>query len=437
MASKQERIHNGVSVPILLVILLSAFPPWGTLARADDWPQFRGPTRDGVWHETGLLESFPPEGLNILWRTPVGPGWSSPVVSQSRVFLTDMRLQQPAASERVLCFEESTGKSLWTHEHEVTLPDWAFVPGQGGAPSATPVADGANLYTMGPSGYLLCLDVERGTVVWDRDLATEFQINQLSCRPSPLIDGERLIVFTGASPGASLLALDKTTGKEIWRALDDPISNSSPVIVNAAGVRQLIVWTGASVASLNPATGAVYWREAMVTSNNDDIATPVVEGNLLLVSGLMMELDSVQPLARVRWPEIEPAGKRILSNTSTALLQGGYVYAAKSDGELVCLEAQTGKALWATETVTGRKGGASIHITPADGRVFLFTDEGELILARLSPEGYTEISRVPLLAPTTPFAGRKYAWTPPAYARGHVFARNDEELVCASLASIQ
>src|SRR5258708_23096811 len=141
----------------------------------------------------------------------------------------------------------------------------------------------------------------------------------MSCRPSPLIDGSLLIVFTGAKPGASVLALDKETGKEIWKALDDPVSNSSPIIITAAGKRQLIVWSDSSLTSLAPSNGHTYWRELMVTSNNDSVATPLFRGNRVLVSGLMLDVGGDSP--RFLWPENRVPSKRILSNTSTAVLE--------------------------------------------------------------------------------------------------------------------
>ena len=135
------------------------------------------------------------------------------------------------------------------------------------------------------------------------------------------------------------------------------------------------------------------------------------------------------------WPETMAVSRRILSNTSTALLEGDYVYSARSNGELVCLEAGTGKQVWGTTNVTELKTGASIHLTPNGDATFLFTDQGNLILARLAPGGYREISRSRLIEPTSILGARKFAWTPPAYANRQVFARNDEELVCASLAA--
>ncbi len=403
--------------------------------RAGDWPQFRGPNRDSVWNETGILKTFPAEGLKIRWRVPVGPGWSSPVVVRGRGFLTDARYEKPKALEGLQCFEEASGQRLWTHAYEVTYPDWAFIPEHGGGPAATPIVEAGKVYVLGRSGQTYCYDARNGKVIWEKLLGKEYEIRELICRASPLIEGNLLILFTGAKPGACVIALDKRTGKEVWKALDESVSNSSPLVIVAGGKRQLIVWTGESVTSLNPATGELYWREAMVTSNNDAIPTPVVQQNRLLIGGLMLELDAHQPAATVLWPESRVVSKRILSNTSTAILQGDYVFSARSSGELVCVEAGTGRQVWQATNVTDLVNGASIHLTPNGDAVFLFTNQGNLILAQLMPQGYREISRAHLLEPTSAFGSRKLAWTPPAYANRHVFARNDEELVCASLAA--
>jgi outer membrane protein assembly factor BamB len=401
------------------------------VAGAEDWPQFRGPNRDNVWNETGILKTFPAQGLKIRWRTPVGPGWSSPVVARGRVYLTDMRLEKPRAWERIRCFKESTGKPLWSYASEVVYPEWAFIPEHGGGPAATPIVEKGRIYSLGRSGKVDCLDARNGKVIWEKQL--KYEIGELSCRASPLIEGNLLILFTGAKPGACVIALDKKTGKEVWKSLDETVSNSSPLVIVAGGKRQLIVWTDNAVNSLNPTTGEIYWREPMLTSSNDSIPTPVVQKNRLLISGLMFELNARQPAATVLWPESR--ARRILSNTSTAMLRGDYVYSAKSNGELVCLDASTGQQIWGTTNVTELKNGASIHLTPNGDAVFLFTDQGDLILAQLTPQCYREISRAHLLEPTSILGARKFAWTPPSYANGHVFARNDEELVCASLAA--
>jgi outer membrane protein assembly factor BamB len=408
---------------------------------AADWPQFRGPDRDGTWSETGILKSIPPDGLNIRWRQPVGGGWASPVVADGRVFIFDVALLKPSARERLHCFEERTGKVLWVYEYDEAYGEWAYVPERGAGPTATPIVEGDRIYTVGASGFTHCLDVKTGRLIWEKKIAREYQIAEMSCRPSPLIDGNLLILFTGAKPGASLLALDKHTGATIWKALDELISNSSPIIITTGGKtngpakKQLIVWSNTSLASLDPVTGKVFWREPMSTSGNDSAATPVFQGTRLLVSGLMADLSGDEP--HFLWPEIRTPSKRVLSNTSTPLLLGDHIYTARGYGELVCLEAGTGAQVWSTNTITASKNGAAIHITPQGGGFFLFTDEGNLIRADLSPSGYRELGRAHLIDPTWPFNQTKYVYAPPAFANRHIFARNEAEVVCASLEAPQ
>ena len=149
----------------------------------------------------------------------------------------------------------------------------------------------------------------------------------------------------------------------------------------------------------------------------------------------MMQLDPNKPAATVLWPESRASSRRILSNTSTALLHGDHLFSAKSSGEFVCLEAATGKQVWETTKVTDVENGASVHVTANGDSALLFTNKGELIRARLSPRGYEEISRAAVLTPTFPFGARKVAWPAPAYANRHIFARSGKELVCASLAA--
>jgi outer membrane protein assembly factor BamB len=142
--------------------------------QAEDWPQWRGPNRDGVWKETGIMESFPAGGLKVAWRAPVGRGWSSPVVAQGRVYVTDVKLTGPTAKERVLCFDEANGKPLWIHQYAVDYPEWAFSP-DGGGPRATPIIRDGRLFTLGALGHLCCLDAVKGEVVWEKNLAKAYQ----------------------------------------------------------------------------------------------------------------------------------------------------------------------------------------------------------------------------------------------------------------------
>lgn len=418
----------GIGLTAAATLLLALAP-----ARADDWPQWRGPNRDGVWKETGLMESFPAAGLKIAWRVPVGRGWSSPVVAGGRVYVSDVQAARPIATERVLCFDETTGRLLWSHAYRVDYPDWAFEPNAGG-PRSTAIVQAGRLFTLGALGHLFCFDAARGAIVWEKHLAKEYGVKEFTgITASPLIEEGLLILYLCGQPAACVVAFDKNSGREIWRALDDSFTYSSPIVITAGGKRQFIVWTQQAVTSLDPSTGRTWWRERLSTPGDMAVSTPVHSEDRLLIGGLMMRLDSNRPAAAILWPEARAPTRRVLSNTSTALMRGAYVYSARTSGELVCLEAGTGKELWQTNTVTEQQNGSSIHLTPCGDAVFLFTDRGELIRARLTPEGYREISRARLLEPTSPFGSRKCAWSPPAYANGHVFARNDQELVCATL----
>jgi outer membrane protein assembly factor BamB len=401
--------------------------------RADDWPQWRGPERDGVCREVGLLHTFPAGGLKVRWRVPVGWGFSSPVIAQGRVYLADSELMKPAAKERLRCFEETTGKPLWTHRYDVAYEDWAFDATQEVGPVATPIVRGGKIYTLGRLGHLFCLDAAKGNVLWQKNLETDYRGVFAPGTPSPLIEDDLLILFIGGKPGAGLVALHKDTGKEAWKALDESLTFSSPICITAGGKRQLIVWTQESVTSLNPATGTTWWRQRLLTGKDYAVSTPVVHQDRLLIGGLMLQLDADRPAARVLWPDSKVPARRIFSHTSTALCLGDHVYSAKSSGELICVEAANGEEIWQSTKVTDLTNGASIHLTRNGESVLLYTDKGELIRARLTPKGYDEISRARVLEPTMPFAGRKVAWSPPAYANGHIFARSGKELVCAAL----
>jgi len=401
--------------------------------RADDWPQWRGPERDGAWRETGLLQAFPAEGLKVRWRAPVGWGFSSPVVAQSRVYLADSELTKPKAKERLHCWDETTGKVLWTHVYDVAYEDWAFDPAQEIGPVATPIVRAGKVYTLGRLGHLFCLDAQKGTVLWQKNLQQDYQVEFAPGTPSPLIDGDLLILFIGGKPGACVVALHKDTGKEVWKALDESLTFSSPIVVASGGKKQLIVWTQESVTSLDPATGKTWWRQRLLTSKEYVVSTPVFHKDRLLVGGLMFQLDPSKPEAKILWPDSKVPARRIFSHTSTALLHYDHVFSARSSGELICLDATTGKEIWSTAKVTDLKNGASIHLTLNGDSVLLYTDRGDLIRAQLTANGYKEISRAHVLEPTMPFAGRKVAWSPPAYANGHIFARSGKELVCASL----
>ncbi len=401
---------------------------------ADDWPQFRGTNRDAVWNETGIMQTFPKEGLKTTWKTGVGSGLSSPVIAEGRVYLIGSELQQPKARECLRCLDEKTGKELWLHAYDVTYPDWAFDPKQNSGPNATPIVKDGRIYTLGQMGDLFCLDAAKGGVLWRRNLMKDFGTKEFTgTTPSPLIEGGLLILPIGAGSGATVVAFDLNTGREAWRALDDPWTYASPLVISAGGQRQLIIWTPKAVTSLDPASGKTWWREEVDTTNYYGSSTPMHRGDRLLISGLMFQLDAAKPAATVLWPESRSPTKVVLSACSISLLQDGCVFSGKTNGHLVCLDANDGKVLWDTDQVTGKGQGGTIHLTPHGNSTLIFTDQGNLIRARLTREGYQELSRVHVADPVQLFAGHKLIWPPPAYANGRIFIHNGTDLVCASL----
>ena len=364
----------------------------------------------------------------------MGWGFSSPVVDQGRVYLADSEVVKPKAKERLHCLDERTGKPLWTHDYDVAYEDWAFDPAQETGPVATPIVRSGKIYTVGRLGHVLCLDARTGDVLWQKNLEKDYGVKFAPGTPSPLIDGELLILFVGGKPEACIVALNKDTGKEVWKALDESLTFSSPIVIASGGKKQLIVWTQESVTSLDPANGDTWWQQRLLTSSDYAVSTPVFHKDRLLIGGMMFQLHSDKPDATVLWPASKAPARRIYSHTSTALFRGDHLYSAKSTGELVCVDASTGKQVWESTKVTDMKSGASIFLTPNRDSVLLYTSQGELIRAQLTPQGYKEISRVAVLAPTFPFAGRNVAWSAPACANRCIFARNGKELVCASLA---
>ena len=425
------RLFNAIGATVLGLLLVAAG------AAATGWPQWRGPNRDGVWTESGILTTFPAAGLVPKWKVPVGFGYSSPIIANGKLYLSDLVVEKRTVHERVLCFNARSGKRVWVTQHDAYPPDWFFTPEQMRGPGPTPIIHKGRVYAISMFTTLECLDARTGTVVWKHDLTTEYQLPPSSLDASPLVDGNLLIVSIGGSPAAGVVAFDLVTGREIWKALSEAATWSSPVIVSAGGTRQLIVWMRQSVTSLNPTNGAVYWREPTVSGGSPGfsaVSTPVIQGDRLLISGLMFQLDQTQPAAKVLWPDTPSGTRRILSDTSTPLFKDDFIYSPRSGGMFVCLDAATGRELWQTNAVTDLRQGACVHLTPNGLSLFLFTDQGDLVRAELTPAGYREVGRTHLIEPTSPLFEKKFAWAAPAFANRSIFVRNDRELRCYSLA---
>lgn len=429
-----ENLDQGSRNPMKLSTLLFAWLAVFGFHRiqASDWPQWRGVARDGRWVEPGLDQTPPEGGFTVLWHARVGFGFSSPIVADGKVYVTDSQFRDGTVSERILCLDSQTGRTLWIHTFGGEYAEWALDPKNAFGPRPTPLVHQGRVFVLGARGQLWCLDSNSGSVVWNRQLPNKSKDSVFTA--SPLIEEGLLILSNDGGPeGTSVIALDARTGEDRWKEVSDPPTMGSPVVIEAAGRRQLMVWTTHAVQALNPKTGALLWLVRHPGGLTYPVATPVWEGANVLIGGLLLELDASNPGAKVLWPEAGPPPRDALSETSLPVLQSSHVYTANLKGELVCLDARDGKVVWRTNSITKTSSGAAIQITPVGTRHLLLNDRGELIWAQLDPTGYRELSRHRFLLPTSPMGPSRNHWTPPAFANGCIFARNDEELLCARL----
>lgn len=436
---------------LLLGGLLLAQP----VLHADDWPQWLGPRRDAVWRETGIIEKFPAAGAGIRWRAPIGGGYAGPAVAAGRVYLMDRLLAAGASNpanpfargeipgqERVLCLNAADGKIIWQHGY-----DCAYTVSYSSGPRATPTVSEGKVYTLGAEGNLFCLAAETGAVLWSRDFKIDFNLKTpvWGFAGHPLIDGQKLICLVGGE-GSVAVAFDKDTGKELWRALSakEP-GYAPPMIFEFAGKRQLIIWHPEAVNALDPDSGKVIWSYPLAPAvrSGMTIPSPRQSGDRLFLTSfyngsLMLRVTADQP--SVVWQskkvsEMDTDG--LHSVMATPLLEDGYIYSPCSYGQFRCLKADTGERIWETFAPTAGKSmrwGNAFIVNNGD-RCFLFSETGDLIIAKLTPEKYQEISRAHLLDPTNHDPKRPVVWSHPAFANRSVYARNDKEIVCASLAA--
>ena len=439
--------------------------------RADDWPQWLGPQRDGVWRETGLLDAFPKGGPKPKWKVKVGLGYAGPAVAGGKVFVTEYMPAGGAAipanpfardkvpgAERVRCLDAATGKEVWAADYPCE-----YAVSYAAGPRCTPTVDGDKVYTLGAMGDLRCYAVADGKLVWAKNFVTDFAAKVpvwgFACHP--VVDGDHLICV-GGGPDKLVLALNKTTGDVVWgsQSCDGDFGYSPPVVATLGGVRQLVVWHTRAVVGLDPTSGKRLWKfdwdiKSALTAPT---ARPVGTDMLFLTSFyngstlLKVSAAGVTPVWQSKAKGERPAQTTDLSSIMcTPAVAGEYVYGVCSYGELRCLEVMTGKRVWESMTASrgaltpakvaaqpgptdGERWGLAFLIPHAD-RYFLFNEQGDLIIAKLTPKGYDEVSRTHLVDPTnTLVRGRKVVWMHPAFAGKCVFARNDNELVCVSLA---
>jgi len=408
-----------------------------------------GARSGSVWRERGIVKRFPKGGPPVKWRAPVAGGYAGPAVAGEKVYVMDYvresgeafnspsRRAKLEGRERVLCLDAADGSPVWQHEYPCSY-NVSFPAG----PRATPTVADGKVYTLGTMGDLRCLDADTGRLVWAKDLKQQYNVRAplWGFAGHPLVDGDRLFCVVGGQ-GSVAVAFDKETGKELWRSLSarEP-GYCPPIMIETGGKRQLIVWHAQAINGLDPETGRVYWSVPLAPSYGMSIATPRRYGEYLFATGIghkaaLLRLGGDPPRAEVVWRG--DSRTAVYCANSTPFIDEGVIYGVCRQGELRGVELSTGRRLWETYGATTGTRPASYgtaFLVKHQDRFFLFNDQGDLIIARLTASGYEELSRAHVLEPTNDGLGRPIVWSHPAFAGRCLFARNDRELVCVSLA---
>lgn len=426
------------------------------MALADDWPQWMGPGRDSRWKEEGVAKELPEGGPKVLWRAPVQWGYGGPAVAGGKVYLMDYIIKSGKVvnnpgkaiplkgTERTLCLDAATGKQLWVHaaevDYELSYP---------GGPRATPTVVDGKVYALGAMGHLTCLDAESGEKLWEHDLPKKYgaDVPIWGHSAHPLVHGKTLYCLAGGE-GSVVVALDKETGEEQWTALSavEP-GYAPPTMIHHARIPQLIIWTPDRLYSLSAGTGQEYWSKSLKPDYNMSIMAPQKSGDLLYAGGIgykgaLLRLDPDEPAAEIVWRGTPKTA--VYCANSTPVMLGDTIYGNDiRTSSLMAVDLADGKRLWESRLPTVGEGleGFVNHGTvylvyhEKNELFYLFNEQGDLIIADLSREGYREIGRAHVLEPTNEAFGREVVWSMPAFAMKSAFVRNDKELVRVDLSA--
>jgi len=392
------------SVLLVSALLLSA----AFQATASDWPQWRGPNRDGISAEKDWNANWPAAGPKQLWKANVGVGLSTVSVSKGRLFT----MGNTADVDAVYCLDAETGKEIWKH----TYPCPAKDPNGYHGTRCTPTVDGDRVYSVSRQGQLFCLNAADGKVAWSKDYKTDFgaKVPTWGYAESPLLEGNMLIVQPGG-PGASVVALDKVTGKVIWQNGNDPAAYSSVVSFDAGGQRCLAGLSAVGIVGRSAKDGKELWRHGWKTSYDVNAATPIVSGDKVFISSgynrgcALLQFSSNPP--KVLWEN-----KNMRNHHGTCILVQGYLYGF-DESELRCLDWNTGEVKWKD----GRYGKGTQML--AGDKFIVYSDKGRVAVAEESPAGFKELCGAQVL-------GGKDTWSMPILANGRLYCRSLENLVC-------
>jgi outer membrane protein assembly factor BamB len=384
-------------------------------AAAADWPQYRGPGRDGRSAETGLVSSWPTAGPRVVWRAALGNGYSGIAVAEGRVFTQFGN----GRDEYAIAFDAATGKELWRARTDADRHD-----GQGSGPRSTPTVEGGTVYALSALGKLHAFAAGSGARRWTSDLVQEYgaRVPQWGVSTSPLVEGDLLLVDAGGRAGHSLLALDKKTGKLAWASQTDQAGYSAPLAVTVDGQKQVLFFTGTSLVSVSPRDGKALWRVPWETSYDVNAAMPVFvpPDRVFISSGYDKGAQVLRVKRQGAGAAVEPVWRsRVMKNHfNSSVLVDGSLYGF-DDGTLKSIDAASGEERWRA------RGFSKGSLLFADGHLWVLSERGLLALVEATPEAYREKARVQLFEART--------WTMPSLADGRLFVRSEEELVALAV----
>jgi outer membrane protein assembly factor BamB len=399
------------STPSLVLLVVSASCFLLPFANAVDWPQWRGINRDGISSEKISPANWGKEGPKQLWRKEVGTGASSVAVSAGRLYTVGNK----GNVDVVYCLNAATGAEIWRHSYQQALDARQFE----GGPAGTPTVDGDRVYTLSHEGDLFCLSAASGKVLWSKNLQRDFGGIRQSWgySGSPLVYGN-LVILDAGGPGASTVALDKTTGAVKWKAGSDGAGYSSPVAFDLAGTRCVALFKGDALVGLNAANGQELWRYRWETHADINAATPIVSGDKIFITS---GYGTGCALLQVRSGKVTEIwrNKNMRSQLASPVLVKGYIYGIDGNvggGELRCLELGNGEIKWRQNI-----GGGTL--IAAGGYLLALSERGELIVVEASPTNYREVARAQVLG--------GHCWVAPAVADGKIYCKNNQgSLVC-------
>jgi len=414
---------------VLLLLLLSLLQAASGVARSADWPQWRGPTRDGhVGADEPAVQALPRE-RKPLWTVSIGGGHSSPVVAGGRLLFLD----EDGRREVAHLLEAGTGREQWRTPFADRLEDeW------GAGPRSTPLIDGDRAYVQSCSGEFRCLNLADGGVLWSLSFEKDYGVKFLGARGpetavaarrgnngSAVADGDAVIVPVGSTNGASLVCCDMRTGRVLWTAGREEAAYSSPVVAPLAGVRQVVYLSADSLMGFERASGRLLWRQPLRTFARRHAATPVVFGNRVVVNShtfgmvcfeIARRADGLAAVEVWRNPDLRV-------NLATPVFVEGHLYSQGPARDYLCVEATRGEVKWSrTGFGQGRRDYASTLVLGEN--LLVLTEDGTLVLLAADPERYRELGRLQVSGNT---------WSHPAYANGRLYVRDGRQLSCLDL----